>query len=149
MCILNVATSDIVYLTALSSEACVTLDTICGVWLHISFFLKFSQNICVTNLLFYVVKYIITLPLCWHYYYPLYFTYIITARHLVEISCSVSEGDANSLTKHMKKYCKMVLIIIIVFLAIFYTLSCLPDPYYFHCKTEFFLSQSYQDHSCQ
>jgi len=38
MCILNVATSDIVYLTRHSSEACVTVATFCGVWIVAAYF---------------------------------------------------------------------------------------------------------------
>jgi len=38
MCILNVATSDTVYLTVLSSETCVTVATICGVWIVAEYF---------------------------------------------------------------------------------------------------------------
>jgi len=111
----------------------------CGLWLRISFFPKIlSKYLCHES--------IILLREIYYNFEGMLELLLSCVNHLHhdgQPSCGKSLAlylrvKQKSSTKHTETYCKMVLIINIAFLTIFCTLSCLPNPYYFHRKTESF-----------
>jgi len=126
----------------------VTVAAICGVWIVSASFAVPSvlsnymcQYFCITSSMTYYRHVVIfeilascVLPLC-----VIAFTYIMTARHLVESSRSISEGTQNPQLNTRRNTAKIVVGLVLVFL-----ISYVPYNVFwthFICSDDFFFSK--------